>query len=62
MSVRQFYNRQYAMHKSGEIICQQSIHDLSKARRRLSQVLNFFNISLPPIKSIRREMWFGILH
>lgn len=47
MSVKQFYDRQYAMHESGEKICQQSILNLDKAKRRLLQVFNFYNISLP---------------
>ena len=41
------YNHQYSLHERGEKICQQSIHDLEKARHRLSQVFKFFEVSLP---------------
>ncbi len=44
----QYYNELYTLHRKGERICSQSVHDLEKARRRVMQVFKFFKISFPP--------------
>jgi SAM-dependent methyltransferase len=43
-----WYDSVYYAHKTGKRICQESIHDLKKAHRRLREVLQYFHIRLPP--------------
>lgn len=47
-STQEYYNDQYSLHESGKRACRHSIHDLEKAKKRLSQVLRYFKVSLPP--------------
>ena len=48
MSKKSEYNIEYTLHTRSERTCKQSIHDQDKARMRVGQVFNYFNICLPP--------------
>lgn len=43
-SVKEFYNRQYRSHLENSIACPHSLHDLTKARRRVTGVFRGFGI------------------
>ena len=46
-SAKDFYNRQYGLHKDGRISCPNSLHDLEKAHRRVRGVFHAFRIPTP---------------
>src|SRR6187551_739183 len=41
----EFYDQQYGLHRDGKIVCQNSVHDLGKAQRRVKNMLRAFRIS-----------------
>ena len=41
----EFYDQQYGLHRDGKIVCQNSVHDLDKAQRRVKNMLRAFRIS-----------------
>lgn len=44
-SAKDFYDRQYTLHKEGRIVCPYSLHDLQKAQRRVRGVIRALGIS-----------------
>lgn len=42
--IQNLYEKQYGLHRDGHIVCQNSIHDLKKAHRRVKNVLEAFRI------------------
>lgn len=48
MSEAHYYNRLYGLHESGEMACRNSIHDLEKALSRVSRVIRYFKLHVPP--------------
>jgi SAM-dependent methyltransferase len=44
-SVKEFYNRQYSLHREKRIDCPNALHDLDKANRRVAGVLRGFGIT-----------------
>jgi len=45
ISTKELYERQYQLHRDGQAICQNSVHDLDKARRRVGNMFHAFKIS-----------------
>lgn len=43
-SVKDFYDRQYRLHKNRQNACLHSLHDLDKAKRRVARVIGAFGI------------------
>jgi SAM-dependent methyltransferase len=45
LTTKELYERQYQLHRDGQAVCQQSVCDLAKSRRRVTNVLSAFDIS-----------------
>jgi SAM-dependent methyltransferase len=43
-SPKEFYDRQYALHREGQMVCPCAVNDLAKARRRVNGIFRAFGI------------------
>ena len=43
-SVKDYYNRVYALHREHQTPCPNALHDLEKARRRVAGVIRGFGV------------------